>query len=284
MSEQAGAAAGDNPTGGQESAHWADALPADLVFEDKPLRDHPKIREFKSIPDLAKSYVGQLGLLGKKTLGLAPLPADATDEQRKAWDTEYRKTVGVPEAPEKYAYTKEVPEGYNLDNPAMGEFKATAHSLGLTPGQFDGLVDHIFSLDAKGREAAAAAAKKAAEEGETTLKAEWGDKFDANKLANERVLSMFGEDAFITKVKEMGLGSSPEFNRFLAKLAPHFSEDSMRGDGDGALTKGAKTRAELFSLRADEKYGKDPAFTTSVDAEYERAFPGDYPLAGTQGR
>lgn len=125
------------------SAGWLESLPETLTFETvdaegkataAPLREHPKLKQFKGPEDLLKSYLHLEGLVGKKTIGLAPLAENATDEERKAFDAELRRVLNVPEKPD--GYDLGIPEGAKLDDAGFSlEFCNWAHAAGLSQQQ-----------------------------------------------------------------------------------------------------------------------------------------------------
>ncbi len=137
------------------TSHWLEELPADAVLADPdagslPLREHPKLRQFRSVADLARSYLNQERLVGRKARGLVPPADDAPGEERAAFEREWRAALGVPDAPE--GYTLRLPRGVAPDNRAMPWFSKAAHGVGLTPAQAQGLLDRYHDLEAQVRE------------------------------------------------------------------------------------------------------------------------------------
>lgn len=124
---------------------WLDTIPETETFtvqEDgqeiaKPLREHPKLKEFKTPAELAKSLLNQEKLLGKKTLGITPLKEGATDEERADWDKEFRRVMSVPEKPEDYSF--QFPEGTQVDEGMAGWFRESAHKHGMPPAMAQGV-------------------------------------------------------------------------------------------------------------------------------------------------
>lgn len=136
------------------TSHWLEALPEDAVLEDRDeggnilrtfLREHPKLRQFRSVADLARSYVNQERMVGRKAVGLVPPGDDAPDEERAAFERQWRRALKVPEAPEGYALR--LPQGAAPDERAMPWFTQSAHGLGLSPDQAQGLVDRYHEFE-----------------------------------------------------------------------------------------------------------------------------------------
>lgn len=137
------------------TSHWLDALPEDAALEapdagdpggeSRRLREHPKLRQFRSVADLARSYLHQERALGRKAIGLVPPGDDATDEERAAFEREWRAALKVPDAPEGYGLR--LPEGVAPDGRALPWFGKAAHGVGLTPAQAQGLLDRYHDLE-----------------------------------------------------------------------------------------------------------------------------------------
>lgn len=172
-----GQGAGTTPEdGGTDS--WLSTIPETETFMAKgedgkevatPLREHPKLKEFRSPAELAKSLLNAQQLLGKKTIGITPLKEDATDAEKAEWDKEFRRITGVPEKPEGYEF--KFAEGTKVDEGMLGWFQQSAHKHGMPPGVAQGVAEdwaeHVNSYWAeefKKQEEAEAANLKSIEE------------------------------------------------------------------------------------------------------------------------
>jgi hypothetical protein len=133
------------------TSHWLEELPPDALMDERdpagglPLRDNPKLRQFRSVADLARSYLNQERVVGRKARGLMPPADDAPDEERAAFEREWRTALKVPDAPEGYALR--LPRGVAPDGRALPWFSRAAHGVGLTPAQAQGLLDRYHDLE-----------------------------------------------------------------------------------------------------------------------------------------
>jgi hypothetical protein len=176
------------------TASWLDSLSETETFTIKgedgaekaiPLREHPKLKEFKSPEELAKSLLNQEKLLGKKVIGLAPLKPDATDEEKAAWDKEFRTVMGVPEKPEDYKLP--IPEGMPIHKEFKNWFLKSAHENGMSPAQVERQVSSYAAWAAGMMKANEEAALKEAEEAKRATAAEATKLFGGETQATEAV-------------------------------------------------------------------------------------------------
>ena len=97
------------------------------------LRDHPSLKKYSTVENLAKGYINASSMLGKDKL----VKPSNEDE----WN-EFYTEMGRPEGATgyKFTYEAEVPEELQAyTNGRVDAFKETAHQLGLTSEQADGL-------------------------------------------------------------------------------------------------------------------------------------------------
>lgn len=239
---------------------WFESIPADMKVQTKAddgtvaeiaLRDHPKVKEFKDVGSLARSYVEAQKLIGKKQVqqGLVAPGDDATDEQRQAFQAELRKMNGVPDTHEGYSIKMpELPDGYDPQKGMLPEFIQKAHGQGLNNSQVQWFVDMFAGIDKQARDKAASDLKAQQE----AMQKEWGDKYEENLHLGEKVLSKFGDEAFVNAVKG-NLGNDPGFLRLLVNIGKGVSEDTLKGTGASVPATG-KTQEEISALMRSEAY------------------------------
>lgn len=193
---------------------WHESLPDDLKPYSGSLAKYPNAAE------LLRGLGNAQKLIGQRPQELKPPGPDATPEQKAAWF----KTIGVPEKPEEYGLKKpdNLPEGVPWSDEDAAAFQAKAHELGLTPAQVQAIA--AFDLE----RATKATAKGQGEitayiEGQkTALKAEWGEKFEANRdkaLATAQILGLDPNDAEI--------GNSAKMIKALHAASQLMSEDKF---------------------------------------------------------
>ena len=169
------------------------------------------MRDFETFE---KSYNGLNEAIGKK--GLLK-PSEGADEQTmEAYQRQLNEYVGVPENGE---YQFNIPEswgeGTGITQGLMDNLAKLGVSKGIGNDAFQGIVDTL------GDTVAGMQAQAAEQFGtEDALKAEWGDKFDANSKAAE----VFIENNLPEGKALMAL---PLFKKLAASLATRTGEDKM---------------------------------------------------------
>lgn len=180
-----------------ETSQPTTAIPADsMSFIDQQLRDNPSIKEFKSVNDLAKSYVHAKQMIGSSIR----IPTeDAGDDQRNEFykrletvpgvmrfdpdkpDAVYDK-LGRPSKPEEYGVN--YPENLAADATVKTSFLNTAHQLGLNTKQTQALLDFQSSyVENQNKEMSSKVAAY-----HSQLKQQFGADFDNRvRAANEAV-------------------------------------------------------------------------------------------------
>lgn len=165
------------------SHHWLEAaIPEDAVWQESgeavPLREHPALKKYGSVQDMAEALVSAQNLIGRKTVGLVRPPQDAGDEEHAAFDAELRRLLEVPDDPEGYDVAP--PDGGGADERLMGWFKRAAHEIGLSPAQARGLAERYNGLAAEAAREAEAQRHIRREESRKAIEALWGPHAGAN--------------------------------------------------------------------------------------------------------
>ena len=234
------------PAGGEGQApgttsHWLEELPADAALEAAdpggetlPLRDNPKLRQFRSVADLARSYLNQERLVGRKARGLVVPAEDAPDEERAAFEREWRAALKVPAAPEGYALR--LPRDVRPDERALPWFGRAAHGVGLSPAQAQGLLDRYLELEAQvraddrqRRELEHAAALRQVQE---HFRGRTAERVELAKRGFEAAGRAAGLDPEETEAFARTYGDDLTFLRIFAHLGERMQEDGLV-DGSG---------------------------------------------------
>ncbi|MEW5775135.1 MAG: hypothetical protein AB1916_16580 [Thermodesulfobacteriota bacterium] len=237
-------AAPSYPADGQAlgtTSHWLESLPEDAVLENRDpggaplsLREHPKLRQFRSVADLARSYLHQEHALGRKARGLAVPADDAPDEERAAFEREWRKALRVPEAPEGYALR--MPRGVAPDNRAMPWFNRAAHGVGLSPAQAQGLLDRYHELETRiwsdERQRMDAERAEAVRRVHEHFRGQAAESVELAKRGFETAAGRAGLDPEEARAFAATYGDNLTFLRVFAHLGRQMQEDGMV-DGSG---------------------------------------------------
>lgn len=199
------------------------------------LRDHPSLKKYSTIENLAKGYINASSLLGKDKL----VKPNNDDE----WN-EFYNEMGRPEGATgyKFTYDAEIPEELQeYTNGRIDAFKETAHSLGLTAQQADGLhkwymegnVENVTQLNQQ--------AAEIQNQAEADLKQEWGNAFEQKVDQAQAALNEFGTPELVEYLESTRLGDNPHMVRTFAKIAESMMEDgALQG-----LQSDAKTPNQL---------------------------------------
>jgi hypothetical protein len=215
----AGGGSGVPASAASAGTDWRAGLPAEL-------KDNQLLASFKSVDSLAKSYVHQSALVGKK--GVIVPGEKASDAEREA----FYDSIGRPTL-EKYEIG--VPEGAEVLPEVLTMLKQEAHKLGVLPKQAEGLLAFQSRLQAESdaaveREVAAEAAAQL--EG---LKKEWGQGYQKQVALAQMAVKQTGGEEFAKYLNDTGLGNDVNLIKFMAKVGALLGEDKLRGEGGGSF-------------------------------------------------
>lgn len=216
-------------------------------FSDEGLKGNPNVTKHKSVEALAKSYVELSRKLGSK--GLAPLPEDATEEQREA-----RKTLRRGEnikSPSDYSFrvSEEDSQAFN-----SGSMKTAFNPEAVSSALYDaGLDDEAHS--AAMREICAlersrlAMVEKELAEGEQKMRDEWDEDYEVNMKANELFMARRFPEVHETLVAT-GMYRVPAIARMLKAM------NEMTQDGEIRIQRAAEKSfdEQLSALTNSEAY------------------------------
>lgn len=257
-------------TGSGVSGEWYGGM-------SEEYRNEPTIQSFKNIDGLAKSYLESRKMMGS----MIKLPGeDATpDEISKVYNR-----LGRPETADGYelkapTVTNEAGEEipiFELDEQATAKARESFHKLNLTPSQVQGVMElygqqRIADMgDAQGM--AEQEQVRMAEESESTLRHEWGDKYDVNLSIARKAAEKFG---IMEDVKELGLGNSAQVIKMLHTLSEHIGEAKLTGDFSQAGGGFEETIASIDKKMAE--LGKGHPDYAKLNMQRINAFKQRYP-------
>ena len=174
---------------------------------------------------------------------------DATPEEI----AEFHAKLGRPEKAEGYEFVKpDLPDGMEWNEGLVKWFGSTAHKLGLSKMQANGIVkawnDNQFSE--------AHAAQKTSKQGLDTLKDSWGDQFDGRVELGlrgvERLLSADEAIQFKSLMDSTGLGDNPLMLKFAHQVGKMLKEDGyIVSSSSGGVLGSESAKAEIKSINDD---------------------------------
>lgn len=242
------------------AAHWLErAVPEDAVLGEgpdaMPLREHPQLRKYGSVAEMAKSLLHAQSLVGRKAVGLVR-PADgAGEEEWSAFRADLRRAVGVPDDPAGYDIA--LPEGLEPDGPLLDWFRGAAHGAGLSPEQVQDLSDRYVGwlADSSGRWNAERSARR--DETLRELGGRWGGDAEANMERARRGFEHYAEKAGLDRAMRDALlaahGDDPVLIRLFHGVGTAMAEDDFVLGDAGPLRPDEAMSPERFF--AEEVFG-----------------------------
>lgn len=209
------------------------------------LKGEKSLESFKDAASLAKAYVETKRMVGSSIR----LPKDdAPPEEKTKFFRETMAKFGLPESPDKYAYTKPNIPDEQWSDAAVKAFLPVAHEIGLTNAQVQRLLEWQAGTATEATKQTQAEKDKAYLAAESALKEKWGPQFDAKITLAKQAVGSRGE-SFQNKLIEAGLDNDPEVLDFLATVGGMLAEDGIIvGPVDGA------SNAEQARLKLQEIY------------------------------
>jgi len=230
------------------AAKWPDNWRDELAGGDQA-----KLNILKRYDSPAAFAASGFELRGKMDRGelkapAAPLPANATDEQKAAW----REAQGLPKDAAGYLGALKLSDGLVIgetDKPLVEGFvKDVALEAGLSPDAANKAVDWYFKQQEAAKQQQVAADGQFKQAALVELGQEWGKDFTANNNAVTGLINMMPEairDRLLTARTPDGrmLGDDPNFNRAMLMLAKEINPAAavLPATAGGGLT-GVETR------------------------------------------
>ncbi|KKL76499.1 hypothetical protein LCGC14_2044270 [marine sediment metagenome] len=221
---------------------------------EEELREDKSLLSFKTVGDLAKSFVNTKKMVGANVIAI---PGDTSTEGE--WQ-EYHKAGGRPETIEDYDL--KTPEGFpeELASKIFPEDRVTKWKERFFKGgvsqkaatEFINEFAQDMLVDYKAMEQAEETAKAELVSG---LSIEWGAAFEQKKhLGNMAIVEgTAGDDEFKARLTEK-FGNDPDFIRFSANLGKKFAEG--KPPGFAAIPTPNDYQDQIDTLMADPLYTK----------------------------
>jgi len=264
------AEAGSEPTQTTETSddNWRSSLSEDL-------RDNPSFSKFKDVDSLAASYVNLQSHLGRDKIAKPVTDSD--------WDDVY-EFLGRPESPEKYEIElpEDLPEEIagQFNDETLSSFKQEAHRLGLNAEQVKSLVAWQAGNMGNQHEAYKGIIDQSMQQGETSLRQEWGRAYDQNLEFARKAFAEYGGDELAAKMEASGMGNDPDVLRAFANIAKTTMADKdLAGPSGGtqmALTP-EEARAEAATIMShpaytDKRHPEHNSMVKKVQALFNQAY------------
>ncbi|MBK8189004.1 MAG: hypothetical protein IPK79_00960 [Vampirovibrionales bacterium] len=201
----------------------------------------------EALPHVARSYINAEKLLHTPAEKIVRLPDDP--KAPGAFDKIYA-ALGRPETPDGYKLEKpaDLPDDYPYDENLIKARLPVFHKLGLAPAAVQTLNEELHRANVEAMRNHEAEMAKRAQDGEATLRREWGPEYDTRTALADRAVSKYGGDEFRDWLKQYGFDADPTFRKMFAAIGRDTSEDGATpGGGAGA----ASAASEVDRLIAD---------------------------------
>lgn len=232
------------------------------------LPDHLKgyrstFEKYDTVDNLLLALGHSESLNGKK--GLLPLPADASEADRKAFRDRLAQVIGVPDKPEGYGIKKpdNVPEEA-WDGEYVNGVLAIAHKHAASPGLINELVAFNQKHGADAVQAAEAEEAQMQAANVDGLRKRWGANFDGNMAKAFRAAKTLGLD-----VNDPSLGNHIPFIEALSKVAGMVGEDKLvTGNTTGA---GPTPKEKIDAIMSDKTNALNAAYWDANHPRHKEA-------------
>jgi hypothetical protein len=230
------------PVAPKVETSWRDSLPSEL-------KDDANIKNYKDLTTFAKSHVELRKTLGEKV----SIPkADASEEVK----AEFYEKLGIPKTTEGYAKVQPpvLPEGMELQDTNITEFKEVALKAHMTPEQVQAVMNYYGEMT-KG----VMPNYKADREATTTqLQDEWGPAVDRNIGVARRAYNADFTAEVRAKLDQAGISSDKDFVKAMYNRGRSLIEDGVIPTEVGQGMDNNTAQLKLDEIMNDPKH---PYFT-----------------------
>lgn len=253
---------------------------AGLPINDPTIGSDPSIKDFKSVDDLAKSYIHARSVLGRSIR--IPTADTAPEEAAEFFNkltsvpgvmkfdednpSEVYARLGRPEKPEDYKLN--FAEGVEVDPNVTKDFFNTAHGLGLNNKQVQALVDYKLNAE----QADMAQTQQQVANYEQMIKQEFGPEYNNRLAAAKEAVRLYSakypdlQDLMNNPV----VGSHPAIVSIFAELGKQAIEQKLPGVTTGVSfgTSSAEALDKINEIRGNRTHPyhdpKNPAHASAV--------------------
>lgn len=230
-------------------------------------REHPAITRHENLESLAKEYLNQSTLIGRKGV-ILPKEGDPDDQSR------FYEALGRPASPEDYKLPEGMERPETVDEGFTMRMIQQMHEAGLTQQQFEKIMPAYLQEAETAQQQFEAQNQAHTQEALAALESEFGQTMQPKmNLAERAIEHLFGDNAE-TILNARGpdgrlLGNNPNFIKALMQVGEQFGEDTLTGGtgGQATQTPGAMTPDEAVKER--DRLMADSEFTQMLwDAKH----------------
>ena len=242
--------AGGTPTPEQKTetavpADWKSGLPEEL---------RGSVEKFKTVEDMAKSYLNMEKLVGKKTIGM---PDENSSEEE--WSKLYDR-LGRPVAADKYEVKRA--EGLPpelIDEEGMKSFLGAAYKAGLNQKQVSALVSEFDRQLLEGAKRSAAAEESRKGEAVSELRKLWGSDLQEKVERAQQTLNILDPQETIDREK---LRNNVQVIQLLSSFSDKVLGDTLPKGTDGGPISDIEDRLAVLM--------SSPAFANEMALDHDK--------------
>ena len=200
-----------------------------------------------NVEALAKSYDVAQRALGRKAQAVVPPNEKSTPEEV----AEYRKALGVPDAPEGYNLKPEqLPEGVTWDENVAKRAAELAHKHNVPAAAMQEFMKFDMERAALMNQAAANMIEEQLQQGRAELERVWGDKMPEKIELARRAAVTAGVDP-----SSQGF-VDPQVVKAIVSLAEKLSDDKLVGGDQTGVTSTRARARDIMTNQANPLYAR----------------------------
>lgn len=183
----------------------------------------------------------------------------------------FRKANGIPGTPEAYdlKIPETMPDGVEVSDEALGQYKQAFHELNLTPAQSQALMEKHIAMTGEQVAAMQGESYTQQKEAAEALQREWGNAYGANlekaQVAFDNLCAKAGVNP-----DDVSFTSDPAFAKIMAQVANVTSESPVHGGGGAVTHTGGKQ--EAHEIMTNSNHPDYSAFYDSQDPRHQEVF------------
>ncbi|MDY5697727.1 MAG: hypothetical protein SPK75_15270 [Victivallales bacterium] len=224
---------------------WKSGLPEEL---------RGSVEKFKTVEDMAKSYLNMEKLVGKKTIGM---PDENSSEEE--WSKLYDR-LGRPVAADKYEVKRA--EGLPpelIDEEGMKSFLGAAYKAGLNQKQVSALVSEFDRQLLEGAKRSAAAEEARKGEAVSELRKLWGSDLQEKVERAQQTLNILDPHETIDREK---LRNNVQVIQLLSSFSDKVLGDTLPKGTDGGSISDIEDRLAVLM--------SSPAFANEMSLDHDK--------------
>lgn len=196
----------------KKEASWLDSMPEEF-------KSNPNLAKFKSIDELAKSYLNQTSLLGKKVAEFA------AEDISKLYDK-----MGRPESADKYEFEGEIDEAIKK------EFAEIAYNSGLTKEQAAKMIAEYSKAKSAAKANDDLEMDKVRLEWKESLSKEFGARLNEELTIAKKAFNKLADEDLKKFLSDTGLHENPNMIKLFSKLGKSYLQEDVVAASNGAAS------------------------------------------------